>query len=65
LHGVEGRDIFGSKVEEVRGWCIKLSKKELHESYSSPDIIGPSSNKADEMGATCGTHGREEECMQG
>jgi len=59
LQGVEGRDLFGSKEEEVRGRCIKLSNKELHEPYSSPDVMRPSSNKADEMGATCGTQGRE------
>jgi hypothetical protein len=65
LCGVEGRDIFGSKMEEVRKGCIKLFNKELHGSYSSPDITRPSSNNANKMGVTCGTHGREEKCMQG
>jgi len=27
--------------------------------YSSPDITRPSSNKADEIGATCGTQGEK------
>jgi hypothetical protein len=31
--------IFETKRDEVRGKCRKLHNKELHNSYSSPDII--------------------------
>jgi hypothetical protein len=33
------RGIFGPKMEEVTGVCIKLHNDELRNLYSSPDII--------------------------
>jgi hypothetical protein len=34
------RRIFGPKRDEVTGECRKLLSEELHNLYSSPDIIG-------------------------
>jgi hypothetical protein len=33
------RRIFGSKRDEVTGYCRKLHIEELHDLYSSPSII--------------------------
>jgi hypothetical protein len=41
----------------------RLKTKELHNLYSSPDII--SQVKANEVGGACGTHGRGEKSVQG
>jgi hypothetical protein len=43
---------------KVRGEWRKLHSEELHNLYSSPDIIRQV--KENEVGGTCGTHGREE-----
>jgi hypothetical protein len=36
----EHRKIFGSKSDEVRGEWRRLHNKELHDLYSSTNIIG-------------------------
>jgi hypothetical protein len=55
------RRIFGPKRDEVVGEWRELHNEELHNLYSSPDIIrqGKSSQ------AECGTHGRGEKNVQG
>jgi hypothetical protein len=57
------RRIFGPKRDEVMGEWRKLHNEELHNLYSSPDIIRQI--KANEMGGPCGTHGRVEKSVQG
>jgi hypothetical protein len=52
------RKIFGPKRDEVTGEWRKMHNEELHNLYSSPDIIRQV--KANEVGGTCGTHGRRE-----
>jgi hypothetical protein len=39
------RRIFGPKRDEVTGECRKLHSEELHNLYSSPDIIGQVKSK--------------------
>jgi hypothetical protein len=48
------RKILGPKREEDGSWR-KLHNNELHNLYSSPNIV-----REDEVGGTCGTHGRGE-----
>jgi hypothetical protein len=57
------RRIFGPKGDEVTGEWRKLHNEELHNLYSSPDIIRQV--KANEVGGACGTHGRGEKSVQG
>jgi hypothetical protein len=57
------RIIFGPKRDEVTREWRKLHNEELHNLYSSPDIIRQV--KANEMGGACGTHGRGEKSVQG
>jgi hypothetical protein len=52
------RRIFGPKRDEVTGQWRKLHSEELHNLYSSPDIIRQV--KANEVGGVCSTHGRGE-----
>jgi hypothetical protein len=56
------RRIFGPKRDEVTGEWRKLHNEELHNLYSSPDIIRQF--KANELGGACGTHGRGEKSVQ-
>jgi hypothetical protein len=44
---------------------MKFHSEELHNLYSSPDIIRQIKAKEDEVGGTCGTHGRGQESAQG
>jgi hypothetical protein len=55
--------IFGPKKDEVTGEWRKLHNEELHNLYSSPDIIRQV--KANEVGRACGTHGRGQKIVQG
>jgi hypothetical protein len=55
--------IFGPKRDEVTGEWRKLHNEELHNLYSSPDIIRQV--KANKLGGACGTHGRGEKSVQG
>jgi hypothetical protein len=57
------RRIFGPKRDEVTGEWRKLHNEELHNLYSSPDII--SQVKANEVGGAYGTHGRGEKSVHG
>jgi hypothetical protein len=57
------RRIFGPRRDEVMGEWRKLHNEELHNLYSSPDII--SQVKVNEVGGACGTHGRGEKSVQG
>jgi hypothetical protein len=57
------RRIFRPKRDEVTGEWRKLHNEELHNLYSSPDIIRQV--KANEVGGSCGTHGKEEKSVQG
>jgi hypothetical protein len=49
------RKLFGPKRDEVTGDWRKLHNEELHNLYSSPNIIRMI--KADEMGRACNTNG--------
>jgi hypothetical protein len=60
---VQGR-IFGPKRDEVTGEWRKLHNEELHNLYSSPNIIRQRKSKR-MRGGTRGTHGRGEESVQG
>jgi hypothetical protein len=55
--------IFGPKRDEVTGEWRKLHNEELHNLYSSPDIIRQV--KVKEVGRACGMHGRGEKSVQG
>jgi hypothetical protein len=50
------RRIFGPKRDEATGEWRKLHSEELHNLYSSPDIIRQVKVKANEVGRACGTH---------
>jgi hypothetical protein len=54
------RRIFGPKRDEVMGEWRKLHNEELHNLYSSTDIIRQVKSKANEVGRACRTHGRGE-----
>jgi hypothetical protein len=47
----------------VTGEWSKLHNEELHNLYSTPDIIRQV--KSNEVGGACGTHGRGEKSVQG
>jgi hypothetical protein len=47
----------------VTGEWRKLHNEEVHNFYSSPDIIRQV--KTNEVGGACGTHGRGEKSVQG
>jgi hypothetical protein len=57
------RRIFGPKRDEGKGEWRKLHNEEIHNLYSSPDIIRQV--KANEVGGACGTHGRGKKNVQG
>jgi hypothetical protein len=57
------RRTFGPKRDEVTGEWRKLHSEELHNLYSSTNIIKQIQGKKDEVGGACGTHGREEESV--
>jgi hypothetical protein len=56
------RRIFGPKRDEVTGEWRKLHN-ELHNLYSSPNVIRNDQAKEDEMGRVCSMNGGEEECI--
>jgi hypothetical protein len=59
------RRIFRPKRDEVTGEWRKLNN-ELHiYRYASSQTLLGRSNRGDEVGRTCGTHGRGQECVQG
>jgi hypothetical protein len=57
------RRIFGPKRDEVTGEWSKLHNEELHNMYSSPDIIRQV--KANKVGEACSTHERGEKSVHG
>jgi hypothetical protein len=59
------RRTFGPKRNEVTGEWRKLHNEELHNLYSSPDIIRQVKVKANKVGGACVTHGRGEKSVQG
>jgi hypothetical protein len=59
------RRIYGPKRDEVTGEWRKLHSGELHNLYSSPDIIRRDQTKENEVGGACGTHGRGEKRVRG
>jgi hypothetical protein len=58
------RRIFGSKREEVVGGWRRLHNEELHNLYTSPNIIGGDQIKEDDMGGECSTHEGDGKCIQ-
>jgi hypothetical protein len=58
------RRIFGSKRDVVAGEWRKLPMRSFI-FYTHPQILIGRSNQGDEVGGTCGTHGRGQECVQG
>jgi hypothetical protein len=57
------RRIFGNKRVEEKGKLSKLHNEELHNLYSSPNIIRPIKSRRTMWGA-CGTRGRGEKSVQ-
>jgi hypothetical protein len=55
------RRIFGPKRDEVTGEWRKLHNKELHDLYSSPNIIRIIKSRRMIMGGPCSTNEGEEE----
>jgi hypothetical protein len=51
--------------DEATGEWRKLHNEELHNLYSSPNIIKQIKMKDNEVGGTFGTHGRKEDGVQG
>jgi hypothetical protein len=58
------RRIFGPKREEVAGDWRRLHNEELHNLYTSPNIISMMLSRVGEIGGICSTHGRDEKCIQ-
>jgi hypothetical protein len=62
------RGIFGPMRDEVTEEWRKLHNEDLHNLYSSPDIIRQMKSRGmgwDGMGRASGTHGRGEKSVQG
>jgi hypothetical protein len=58
------RKIFGPKREEDGSWR-KLHNDELHNLYSSPNIVRVIKSRRMRGGGICGTHEGGERCLQG
>jgi hypothetical protein len=54
------RRIFGLKKDEVAGGLRKLYDEELHNLYSSPNIIRMIQVEVGEIGRACSKNGGEE-----
>jgi len=59
------RGIFGPKRNEVTREWRKLYNEELHDLYSSPNIIQVMKSRIIKWAGACGTYGGEEWCIQG
>jgi hypothetical protein len=57
--------MFGPKRDNVTGERRKLHNEELHNLYSSPDIIRQVTVKGNEVGRACGTQGTGQKVVQG
>jgi len=57
--------IFGSKMDEVKREWRKVHNEELHDLYSSPNIVGMIKWKKEDWGGGISTHWGEERCIQG
>jgi hypothetical protein len=57
------RRMSGLKTDEIIGGLRRLPNDELHNLYSSPNIIRINKTKKNEMDSAYGTHGREEKCV--
>jgi hypothetical protein len=57
------RRTFGPKREEDGSWR-KLHNDELHDLYSSPNIVSVFKIKEDGVDGTCGVHGGGEKYLQ-
>jgi hypothetical protein len=55
--------MFGPKREEVAGVWRRLHSEELHNLYTSPNVVLGDQIKGDEMGRICNMHGRDEKCI--
>jgi hypothetical protein len=56
------RTVLGHKREEVTGGGRKLHNEELHNLYSSPNIIR-FKIKENEMGRVCSAHQKDKKCI--
>jgi hypothetical protein len=56
------RRIFGLKREEVIGHWRKMHNEELHNLYSSTDIINMIKSRR-MMGGACSMHGEDDKCV--
>jgi hypothetical protein len=59
VHKHRVRRIFGPKMEGVEGAWRRLHNEELHNLYTSPNII-----QEDEMGGACSADGINDNCLQ-
>jgi hypothetical protein len=59
------RRIFGCKKDEVMGEWRKMHSGELHNLYSSPDIIRQTRSRRMRWVGICGMHGRGEKSVEG
>jgi hypothetical protein len=57
------RRISGPKRDDVTGDWRKLHNEELHNLYSSPDIIRMIKSRRMRLGRACSTNGGDEECI--
>jgi hypothetical protein len=58
------RRMFGPKKHEVMGQWRKLYNGELHNLYTSPDIIRQMKSRRNGVGGSCGTHESGEKRVQ-
>jgi hypothetical protein len=57
------RRILGPKRDEVTGDWRKLHDEELHNLYSSPNIIRMIKSRTTRWGRVCSTNGGDEDCI--
>jgi hypothetical protein len=58
------RRIFGPMRKEVTEGWRKLHSGDLHNLYSSTNVIRKIKTKTDEMGKACIIHGGDKKCIQ-
>jgi hypothetical protein len=57
------RRVFGPKMDEMSGGCRELNNEDLHNLYSSPNIIRRIRHGGDAISKACSMYGGEEECI--